>query len=89
MKTSFAFPSTQDRVEPHHCLIAGFLLTGGFYLVDCVTAVVSGTHAEVPWLERGVYANWFGGFGVTILMAISTVIGTFRCALRPVPRERR
>jgi hypothetical protein len=44
-----------------------------FYLVDCFMAIVGGSHADLPWLERGVYVGGPFGFFGTVAVFISAL----------------
>ena len=60
-------------------LVCGLLiLSGAFYLVDCLVVSTLNRHTDLPWIERGIYAPGPAG----ILTTASCVIAAFWMVLR-------
>jgi hypothetical protein len=55
-------------------IVCGLLiLSGVFFLVDCLVVSVLGKHPELPWIERGIFAGGPAG----ILTTASVVVAAF------------
>jgi hypothetical protein len=49
------------------------ILSGAFYLVDCLVVSIFDTRPDLPWIERGIYAASPAG----ILTTASCVLAAF------------
>jgi hypothetical protein len=55
-------------------VVCGLLiLSGVFYLVDCLVVSIFDSHPHLPWIERGIYAGSPAG----ILTTVSCVLAAF------------
>jgi hypothetical protein len=65
------------RIKPlksKRAVFCGLLiLSGVFYLVDCLVVSIFDNHPDLPWIERGIYAGNPAG----ILTTTSCVIAAF------------
>jgi hypothetical protein len=49
------------------------ILSGVFYLVDCLVVSIVDNHPDLPWVERGIYARNSAG----ILTTVSCLLAAF------------
>jgi hypothetical protein len=55
-------------------IVCGLLiLSGTFYLVDCLVVSISNRHTDLPWIEKGIYAGGPAG----ILTTASVMLAAF------------
>jgi hypothetical protein len=55
-------------------IVCGLLiLSGTFYLVDCLVVSISNHHPNLPWMMRGIYAPGPAGILTTVSCVIAAL----------------
>jgi hypothetical protein len=61
-------------LKSKHAVVCGLLvLSGAFYLVDCLVVSISNNHSDLPWIERGIYALNPAGILTTASCALAAL----------------